>query len=505
MDAPSPRQQGYNAHATQGGSSVSTTASALPPAVPLPPAPPRPPMCSKEANRYKSPASGEQDNTAYRRVEKQYRRQRLAVNRRRTRFVREDPDLADAVDFAREGVEDDPRVRFVTVKEDGRRIYALRDRPGFYYVLGALDWRKQVYWARCCLREFSRSPYTNITNNHAEMNDASDHNKEISSSSSLWERAVLKVEKGEGGGEGELSQAVQDLHALRWANIGLNYLWTTRQYAASANKDEVKDEDGEHNEEGLSVEEEGQEEQDGREEGRGVQMHDTSKNEDSLPFASTSHYQRQNFFPIPPALTELAQNILALVALADSHDLKGNEGTLLAAPPPPPPPSEAFQAEAGIVNYYPPESSMGGHVDDAEGALEVPLVSFSLGLGGVFLLGGRSKEVEPVPIVFRSGDCMVMGGEARLYFHGVPCVLMESARPDERLVNWKKLSSVVGGGEGGRGERQNCTEAEDRLLAHYLASSRVNFNVRQVWRRRGWEGRTPATTAAVVAAAAHQQ
>lgn len=506
MDAPLPRQQGYNADATQDGLPASKTTSALPSAAPLPPAPPRPPMCSKEANRYKSPASGEQDNSAYRRAEKQYRRQSVAVNRRRTRFVRQDPDLGEAVDFVREGVEDDPRVRLVTVMEDGRRIYALRNRPGFYYVHGALDWRKQVYWARCCLRELSRSPFTNITNNHAEINNALGHDKEISSGGSLWQQAVLRVEKDEGGGDGELLQAVQDLHALRWANVGLNYLWTTRQYAASAVKDEIKDEDKEHNKdkEGPSMEDEGQEDQDGRKEGKGVQVRDTRKDKDSLPFASTSHYQRQDSFPIPPALTELARDILTLVARADSHHLEEKEETRFGAaapasplPPPQAAQAEAFQAEAGIVNYYPPESSMGGHVDDAEGALEVPLVSFSLGLGGVFLMGGRSKEVEPVPIVFRSGDCMVMGGEARLCFHGVPCVLMESARPDERLVNWKALSEV-GGREGGRGKRPKCTETEDRLLAHYLASSRVNFNVRQVWRRRGWEGRASTT-------AAHQQ
>ena len=487
------------------------------------PAPPRPPTCSKEANRYKTPASGEQDNTAYRRAEKQYRRQRVAVNRRRTRYVRQDPDLGEAVDFAREGVEDDPRVRLVAVLGDGRRIYALRDRPGFYYVRGALDWREQARWARCCLKEFSRSPFTNITNNHADarMNDAEDDKEEISSSSSLWERAVRTV-KEEGGGEGGLSQAVQDMHVLRWANVGLNYIWTTRQYAAAA----AKGRDGDHEEEGgggegvkeegegeAFAQEDGQEEQDGREEGKGVRIHDARQDED----ASTRDSQHQSStlqasFPVPAALTQLARDILSLAARADNHDFEEKEETSSsaaaagAAAVPRPAGAVVFQAEAGIVNYYPPESSMGGHIDDAEGALEVPLVSFSLGLGSVFLLGGRSKEVDPVPIVFRSGDCMVMGKEARVCFHGVPCVLMESARPDDRLVDWTMLSSVVGGGEGGKEEGkeegQGCGESEARLLAHYLASSRINFNVRQVWRRRGGERRASTTT--TTAAAAHQ-
>lgn len=513
------------------------------------PAPRAAPTCSKEANRYKTPDSGEQDDTAYRRAEKQYRRQRVAVNRRRTRYVRQDPNLAEAVDFAREGVEDDPRVHLVAALEDGRRIYALRDRPGFYYVRGTLDWGAQAYWARCCLRDFSRSPFTNITNHRQSGNDQAevdnDQEDDENSGSSLWERAVRTVEaagiegEGEGGveGEGGLTKAVQDLHALRWANLGLNYIWTTRQYAAPAVKDADGEQEGQEGgggvddkdeglERGAFVRKEGQEEQvdedeeqNGREEGKGVYLHNTRREEEGDPVEARHHQQHQAStsqasFPVPPVLTELARSILSLVAHADKHEdecpvvvaaaaaeveaEKANTQIEASAG------AAEFQAEAGIVNYYPPESSMGGHVDDAEGALEVPLVSFSLGLGGVFLLGGRSKEVEPVPIVFRSGDCMVMGGEARVCFHGVPCVLLESARPDERLVDWRRLAAaVVGEGKEEGGEGQEYREAEARLLAHYLASSRVNFNVRQVWRRRG--GRRREERNMMMLAGAHQQ
>lgn len=74
--------------------------------------------------------------------------------------------------------------------------------------------------------------------------------------------------------------------------------------------------------------------------------------------------------------------------------------------------------EAGIVNYYSRRGFMGGHKDDLEYTFTAPVVSISLGCACVFLLGGEDAGVEPVSVLLKSGDVMVMGGDARLAMHG---------------------------------------------------------------------------------------
>lgn len=66
-----------------------------------------------------------------------------------------------------------------------------------------------------------------------------------------------------------------------------------------------------------------------------------------------------------------------------------------------------------LCHLFPP-----GHVDDAEPAMYMPIVSFSVGQTGIYLLGGKTKDVPPIAMFMRSGDCMVMGGEARRAYHG---------------------------------------------------------------------------------------
>jgi alkylated DNA repair protein alkB family protein 1 len=46
-----------------------------------------------------------------------------------------------------------------------------------------------------------------------------------------------------------------------------------------------------------------------------------------------------------------------------------------------------LQPEAAIVNYYPMGASMGGHLDDAEHAMQKPIISISIGCSAIFLLG----------------------------------------------------------------------------------------------------------------------
>ena len=72
-----------------------------------------------------------------------------------------------------------------------------------------------------------------------------------------------------------------------------------------------------------------------------------------------------------------------------------------------------------LINYYTIKSLMGGHLDDLELTLTPPVLSVSLGLPAIFLLGGATKDVKPTSILVRPGDVMVMGGESRRAYNGV--------------------------------------------------------------------------------------
>ena len=108
---------------------------------------------------------------------------------------------------------------------------------------------------------------------------------------------------------------------------------------------------------------------------------------------------------------------------------------------------------------------MGGHVDDAELTYDHPVLSISIGCPCLFLLGafqrystslfhlkysshyypfsfdlnvlsyllqflgGFDKESDPLPIILRSGDILIMGGKSRLRVHAVPKVFTKSLPP----------------------------------------------------------------------------
>jgi DNA alkylation damage repair protein AlkB len=84
---------------------------------------------------------------------------------------------------------------------------------------------------------------------------------------------------------------------------------------------------------------------------------------------------------------------------------------------------ENMVPEAAIVNYYPVGTYMSGHLDDAEHAMEEPIVSISLGTPAIFLLGGRTKNEKPIPILIKSGDVIIMARDSRYSYHGVPAVI----------------------------------------------------------------------------------
>jgi alkylated DNA repair protein alkB family protein 1 len=82
---------------------------------------------------------------------------------------------------------------------------------------------------------------------------------------------------------------------------------------------------------------------------------------------------------------------------------------------------QPYKPQSVIVNFYNKKSAMGGHLDDGEPDQEHPILSFSIGLEGVFLIGGKSRSEGPVrEIGVRGGDVVIMSGESRRRVHGVP-------------------------------------------------------------------------------------
>ncbi|CAH6847580.1 Alkbh1 [Phodopus roborovskii] len=137
---------------------------------------------------------------------------------------------------------------------------------------------------------------------------------------------------------------------------------------------------------------------------------------------------------------------------------------------------QGFQAEAGILNYYRLDSTLGIHVDRSELDHSKPLLSFSFGQSAIFLLGGLKRDEAPTAMFMHSGDIMVMSGFSRLLNHAVPRVLphpdgeclphcletpLPAVLPNDSLV-------------------EPCSAEDWQVCATYLKTARVNMTVRQV-------------------------
>ena len=75
--------------------------------------------------------------------------------------------------------------------------------------------------------------------------------------------------------------------------------------------------------------------------------------------------------------------------------------------------------EAGLVNYYAAGTRMGLHQDRDEEDFAAPVVSISLGDTCLFRIGGTKRSDPTASLRLSSGDVVVLGGAARLAFHGV--------------------------------------------------------------------------------------
>ncbi|EDL81649.1 alkB, alkylation repair homolog (E. coli) (predicted), isoform CRA_a [Rattus norvegicus] len=137
---------------------------------------------------------------------------------------------------------------------------------------------------------------------------------------------------------------------------------------------------------------------------------------------------------------------------------------------------QGFRAEAGILNYYRLDSTLGIHVDRSELDHSKPLLSFSFGQSAIFLLGGLKRDEAPTAMFMHSGDIMVMSGFSRLLNHAVPRVL---PHPDGECLPHcleTPLPAVLPSGS----LLEPCSVEDWQVCATYLKTARVNMTVRQV-------------------------
>jgi len=130
-----------------------------------------------------------------------------------------------------------------------------------------------------------------------------------------------------------------------------------------------------------------------------------------------------------------------------------------------PPESWSYEAQAGLVNFYQPGDTLNAHVDDAERNLDRPIVSISLGCCGIFLLGQENIDAEPTAMMVRSGDAVILGGESRKCYHGVPRVFASHEGDDARFALPPALRPDAW---------------DDHALAQYISHTRINISIRDI-------------------------
>jgi DNA oxidative demethylase len=84
--------------------------------------------------------------------------------------------------------------------------------------------------------------------------------------------------------------------------------------------------------------------------------------------------------------------------------------------------------EACLINFYGPSAKMGLHQDRDEADFAAPVVSISLGDSCLFRVGGLKRSDATQPFRLNSGDVVVLGGDARLAFHGVDRIYPGTSR-----------------------------------------------------------------------------
>lgn len=89
--------------------------------------------------------------------------------------------------------------------------------------------------------------------------------------------------------------------------------------------------------------------------------------------------------------------------------------------------SKEREPDCCLVNLYQDTAKMGLHQDNDEKDFSWPVLSISLGDDGLFRVGGENRAGPTESIWLSSGDVVVMGGSARLAYHGVDRIKSNSS------------------------------------------------------------------------------
>jgi alkylated DNA repair protein (DNA oxidative demethylase) len=78
-----------------------------------------------------------------------------------------------------------------------------------------------------------------------------------------------------------------------------------------------------------------------------------------------------------------------------------------------------YRPNACLINRYAPGTRLTSHQDKNERDFSQPVVTVSTGLPAEFQVFGETRGGRPRAVPVYHGDVLVMGGAARLWFHGV--------------------------------------------------------------------------------------
>jgi DNA oxidative demethylase len=93
--------------------------------------------------------------------------------------------------------------------------------------------------------------------------------------------------------------------------------------------------------------------------------------------------------------------------------------------------------ECCLINFYHGAAKLGLHQDRDEQEFAAPVISLSLGDSCIFRIGGNNRRDPIQKLRLHSGDALVLGGQARLAFHGVDRILpaTSSLLPEGGRIN----------------------------------------------------------------------
>ncbi len=90
--------------------------------------------------------------------------------------------------------------------------------------------------------------------------------------------------------------------------------------------------------------------------------------------------------------------------------------------------SSSRMPDCCLVNHYGKGARMGMHQDNDERDRSWPVVSISLGDSALFRIGNNERGGPTESVWLDSGDVAVMGGAARMLYHGIDRIRFGSSR-----------------------------------------------------------------------------